>query len=33
MNSKHKNIKFSIEMENDGQIPFLDVNVLCENGN
>ena len=27
-----KNINFSFEMEKDGQIPFLDVNVLRENG-
>ena len=33
MNSKHKNINFSFEMEKDGQIPFLDVNVFHENGN
>ena len=32
MNSKHKNINFSFEMEKDGQMPFLDVNVFCENG-
>ena len=32
MNSKHKNINFSFEMEKDGQIPFLDVNVFHENG-
>ena len=32
MNSKHKNINFSFEMEKDGQMPFLDVNVFRENG-
>ena len=32
MNSKHKNINFSFEMEKDGQMPFLDVNVFHENG-
>ena len=32
MNSKHKNINFSFEKEKDEQIPFLDVNVFCENG-
>ena len=32
MNSKCKNINFSFETEKDGQMPFLDVNVFCENG-
>ena len=32
MNSKHKNINFSFETEKDEQMPFLDVNVFCENG-
>ena len=32
MNSKHKNINFSFEMEKDRQMPFLDVNVFHENG-
>ena len=32
MNSKQKNISLSFETENDGQMPFLDVNVLLENG-
>ena len=32
MNSKHKNINFSFKIEKDGQMPFLDVNVFCENG-
>ena len=32
MNSKHKNINFSFETEKDEQMPFLDVNIFCENG-
>ena len=32
MNSKHKNINFSVETEKDEQMPFLDVNVFHENG-
>ena len=32
MNSKHKNINFSLETEKDGQMSFLDVNVFRENG-
>ena len=32
MNSKHKNISFSFEIEKDGQMFFLDVNVFHENG-
>ena len=31
MSSKHPNIKFSIEKEEDGCLPFLDVNVFHEN--
>ena len=31
MSSKHPNIKFSIEKEEDGCLPFLDVNIFCEN--
>ena len=31
-NSKHQNINFSFETEKDEQMPFLDVNVFCENG-
>ena len=29
--SKHLNIIFSIEKEKDGSLPFLDVNIFCEN--
>ena len=29
--SKHCNIKFSIEKEEDGGLPFLDINIFCEN--
>ena len=32
INSKHKNINFSFEMEKDRQMPFFDVNMFCENG-
>ena len=32
MSSKHKNINFSFETKKDEQMPFLDVNVFCENG-
>ena len=32
MNSKQKNISLSFETENDGQMPFVDINVLLENG-
>ena len=31
MSSKHPNINFSIEKEKDGCLPFLDVNIFCEN--
>ena len=31
LSSKHPNIKFSIEKEEDGCLPFLDVNIFCEN--
>ena len=32
MNSKNKSINFSFETENDGQMPFFDVNVFRKNG-
>ena len=32
MNSRYKNINFSLETEKDGQVPFLDLNVFRENG-
>ena len=32
MNSKHKNISFSYEIEKDGVMPFLDVNIFREKG-
>ena len=31
LSSKHPNIKFSIEKEEDGCLPFLDVNIFREN--
>ena len=31
MSSKHPNIKFSIEKEQDGFLPFLDINILHKN--
>ena len=32
LSSKHPNIKFSIEKEEDGFLPFLDINIFGENG-
>ena len=29
--SEHPNIKYSIENKEDGCLPFLDVNIFCEN--
>ena len=31
LSSKHPNIKLSIEKEEDGCLPFLDINILREN--
>ena len=31
LSSKHTNIKFSIEKEEDGRLPFLDINIFREN--
>ena len=31
LSSKHPNIKFSIKKEEDGCLPFLDINIYCEN--
>ena len=31
LSSKHPNIKFSIEKEQDGCLPFLDINILHKN--
>ena len=31
LSSKHPNIKFSLEKEEDGRLPFLDINIFCEN--
>ena len=31
LSSKHPNIKFSIEKEEDGCLPFLDINIFREN--
>ena len=33
LTSKHPNIKFSIEKEKDGCLPFVDVNIFRENEN
>ena len=30
--SKHPNIKFSLEKENDGRLSFLDINIFREKG-
>ena len=30
--SKHSNIKFSLEKENDGRLSFLDINIFREKG-
>ena len=32
INSKHKNMKFTMESESNSQIPFLDLNIRKENG-
>ena len=32
LNSKHQNISFSCEIENNNSLPFLDVNI-CRNSN
>ena len=32
LQSKHPNIKFSLEKEKNGRLPFLDVNIFRENG-
>ena len=32
LSSKHPNINFSLEKENDGRLSFLDVNIFCEKG-
>ena len=31
LSSKHPNIKFSIEKDQDGCLPFLDINLFCDN--
>ena len=31
LSSKHRNIKFSIEKDEDGHLPFLDINIFREN--
>ena len=31
LSSKHPNIKFSIEKEEDGRLPFLGINIFREN--
>ena len=31
LSSKHPNINFSIEKQEDGCLPFLDINTFCEN--
>ena len=32
LNSKHKNISFTVEVENDNKLPFLDILVTKDNG-
>ena len=32
LSSKHPNIKFSLEIENDGRLSFLDINIFREKG-
>ena len=32
LSSKHPNIKFSLEKENDGRLSFLDINIFREKG-
>ena len=32
LSSKHPNINFSLEKENDGRLPFLDINIFREKG-
>ena len=32
LNSYHKNIKFTIEIETENKISFLDVLLICDNG-
>ena len=29
LSSKHPNIKFSLEKENEGRLAFLDINIFC----
>ena len=31
LSSKHPSIKFSVEKEENGQLPFLDINIFREN--
>ena len=32
MNKQHSNIRFSVEAEKNGALPFLDINIQRENG-
>ena len=33
LSSKHPNVTFSLEKENDGHLSFLDINIFREKGN
>ena len=33
LNGKHPNIKFTMEVENEKKLPFLDVFISSQNGN
>ena len=33
MNSKHRNIKFTVEREENNSLSFLEIKIFCDNGN